>query len=57
MIHGIVKGGIGFSFAYHGVKNTMITTTDTLTVEAVNRLAMISIAAGVGVAGICMFIL
>ena len=46
IVHGVVKGGLAFSFAYHGTKNTLITRQSNLTVPNVDALAKKAIAAG-----------
>ena len=56
IIHGTVKGGIAFSFGYHGVKNYFMPRMTYLDLSAAHHAAFYAITAGLGCAGIAMFV-
>ena len=56
-IHAAVKGGIAFSFGYHGTKNLFMPRMPRLDIENVHKAAAFAIAGGLGCAGVAMFLL
>mmetsp|Transcript_77715 Transcript_77715/g.69554 ORF Transcript_77715/g.69554 Transcript_77715/m.69554 type:complete len:175 (-) Transcript_77715:144-668(-) len=56
-IHALVKGGVAFSFGYHGTKNLFMPRLPRLDVESVHKAATYAIIGGTLCMGIAVFVL
>merc|ERR1719464_945066 len=57
VLHGLIKGGIAFSFGFHGTKNAFMPRMKRLDLNGVHRAAMFAIIGGFTCTGAAVFLI